>query len=225
MRALPKSTGRVASSNINCLTWETAAEEHVENLLRRHITLKPVTGIVFVKALTSAATAGLMLHMLRPVKIVLLPLLRIRQDSESVANGFEGFVGSRGLVLVRMELQGQFPVRLLELRVGGGLGDVQNFVVIVTLPNPSNCFQLLLSILAAIGRLTSFLWLRLAATSGALPRGRMLVVATVLLATVFLIARLRLQNVEEVCPNERILVQILDQRGLSYLGLAWTETA
>ena len=56
---------------------------------------------------------------------------------ERVADGLESFGSSRRLVLVRMELEGQLPVRLLQLRVAGVLRHPQDFVVVVTFAYPA----------------------------------------------------------------------------------------
>ena len=58
---------------------------------------------------------------------------------ECVSDGLESFGCPGSLVLVRMELERQLPVRLLQLRVAGVLRHAQDFVVVVTFAYPAKC--------------------------------------------------------------------------------------
>jgi hypothetical protein len=56
---------------------------------------------------------------------------------ESVADGLEGLGRARSFVLVGVELQGQLPVRLLQLGLARLLRHAEDLVVVVTLPDPA----------------------------------------------------------------------------------------
>ena len=69
--------------------------------------------------------------------VVDLPLPWIAQHVIGLSDFLELLLGPRGLVLVRVVLQGQLPVGLLELVVAGALRDAENGVIIF-----AHCLQL-----------------------------------------------------------------------------------
>mmetsp|Transcript_9736 Transcript_9736/g.36553 ORF Transcript_9736/g.36553 Transcript_9736/m.36553 type:complete len:212 (+) Transcript_9736:688-1323(+) len=66
-----------------------------------------------------------------PLQVVLLPLLLVADHLVRVIHLLEGFRSAGGLVLVRVILQGQLVVRLLDLRLRRLLGDTEHLVVVL----------------------------------------------------------------------------------------------
>ena len=62
--------------------------------------------------------------------VIVRAFLRVREDLIGLVYLFEFFYRAVGLVSVRVEFKGEFPERLLDLFIGGALGDTQDFVVI-----------------------------------------------------------------------------------------------
>lgn len=81
-------------------------------------------------------------ELLVPVLVILLPLLRVAQHRVRVANGFKGLRSPWRVVLIRVKLQREFPVRLFQVLVRSFSVDSQNFVVIFALLYPPDGIRL-----------------------------------------------------------------------------------
>lgn len=66
------------------------------------------------------------------VFVVHLPLALVRKNLVRLGDLLELVLGVGGFVFVRMITQGQFPVGLFDLIVGGSFGQTQDFVVVLT---------------------------------------------------------------------------------------------
>ena len=76
-------------------------------------------------------SAGRSLEALLAELVVDLALLGVREDVVGLADLLELLLGPRGLVLVGMELEGQFAVGLFDLVVVGASAHAQNLVVVL----------------------------------------------------------------------------------------------
>lgn len=123
------------------LAGESSPEEHVEYLLRGHVRLEAVRGVVLVETAPASPVVvvvppAVAVGHLRAVQVVLSPLLRVREHREGVSDGLEGLGRAGSLVLVGVELQGQLAVRLLQLALPGVLAHAQHLVVVLTSAYP-----------------------------------------------------------------------------------------
>jgi len=104
-----------------------SSEEHVENLLRVDLVFK-----VVLPVMTSASAGRLLLITRLLTRDIIDPaLLRVSQAGIGSTDLLEGFTGLRGMVLIRVELDSQFLVGLLDLILLGVSLHSQNLVVVL----------------------------------------------------------------------------------------------
>lgn len=97
--------------HIDILLWESAVEEHVEQLLGTDVSLEStrisilVVVVLPVSMVSATIVAVTIVRLIDAIQIVVLALFGIRKYASSIAESLKSLHRTRSLILVGMQLQ------------------------------------------------------------------------------------------------------------------------